>query len=150
MKSETTVVWQWLRINVPTLLAIGGLVWYTAANNTSTLARIDAIEKSRVERSKEADAKFSAINSNMAALSQKVDPIGNVTYRVGVVEGQINETNKRLDRLAETILNSLDLIRRDVNGLSTRIEVLSNKVDAITPQRRTSLEQNRVPVELVR
>ena len=149
MKSETTVVWQWLRINVPTLLAIGGLVWYTADNNARTIARINAIEVSRIDRSKEADHKFAALNTSVSLLAQKVDPLGNVTYRVGVVEGQVTETNKRLDRLAETIVNSLDLIRRDVNGLSTRIEVLSNKVDGIIPQRRTGLE-TQTPPELVR
>lgn len=145
MKSETTLIWQWLRINVPTLLAIGGLIWYTADNNRAQLSRIEAIETSRVERAKEADAKFSAINSSLSALSQKVDPIGNVTYRIDRAEVQIGETNKRLDRLAETIVNSLDLIRRDVNGLSTRVEVLSQKIDSITPTqptRQTMLERD--------
>lgn len=142
MKSDTTLTWNWLRMNVPTLLAIGGLVWYTAQNDAKQEQRISTIEQSRVERAKEADLKFSGINASIASLSQKVDPLGNVTYRVGVVEGQIGETNKRLDRLAETIVNSLDLIRRDVNGLSTRVEVLSQKIDTITPtepQRQSSL-----------
>lgn len=145
MKSDTTLTWNWLRMNVPTLLAIGGLVWYTAQNDAKQEQRISTIEQSRVERAKEADLKFSGINASIASLSQKVDPLGNVTYRVGVVEGQIGETNKRLDRLAETIVNSLDLIRRDVNGLSTRVEVLSQKIDTITPAtptRQTMLEQD--------
>lgn len=131
MKSDPVLTMNWLRMNVPTLLAIGGLVWYTAANNTQMHARIEAIETSRVDRSKEADAKFAGINTAVAALSSKVEPLGTVHYRVGVVEGQISETNKRLDRLAETIVQSLDLIRRDINGLSTRVEVMSNKIDSM-------------------
>lgn len=146
MKSDTTLTWNWLRMNVPTLLAIGGLVWYTAQNDARQEQRISAIEQSRIDRAREADLKFSGINASIASLSQKVDPLGNVTYRVGVVEGQIGETNKRLDRLAETIVNSLDLIRRDVNGLSTRVEVLSQKIDTITPesQRQSSLGASTV------
>lgn len=130
MKSETTLIWQWLRINVPTILAIGGLVWYTAENNATTNARLQALETSS-----------SGITSSVNALVARVEPLGNVTYRVGVVEGQVLETNKRLDRLAETIVQSLDMIRRDVNGLSTRVEVLSQKIDGIAgPIRRSSVE----------
>lgn len=142
MKSDTTLTWNWLRMNVPTLLAIGGLVWYTAQNDARQEQRISAIEQSRVDRAREADQKFSSINTSIAAMSQKVEPLANVAYRVGVVEGQVQATNERLDRFAETIVNSLDLIRRDVNGLSTRVEVLSQKIDTITPaeqQRQTRL-----------
>lgn len=140
MKSDTTLTWNWFRVNVPTILAIGGLVWYTAVTKANIESSINAIEQSRVERSKEADRKFTNIDNTLAQVSARVEPLNNVTYRIGVVETQIIETNKRLDRFAETIVNSIDLIRRDVNTMSTRVEVLSQKIDSITPVQRTSAE----------
>lgn len=140
MKSDATLTMNWLRMNVPTLLAIGGLVWYTAQNDAQQEARIDAIEKSRQERSKEADGKFAAINTSVSVLSQRVEPMTNVVYRVGVVESQVVETNKRLDRLQEVLLASIEALRKDVNTMSTRVEVLAQKIDAITPIKRAGLE----------
>lgn len=137
MKSETTLIWQWLRINVPTILAIGGLVWYTAQNNAATYARLHALENSSA-----------GITASVNALVARVEPLGNVTYRVQVLETQAAETSKRIDRFSETIVNSLDLIRRDVNGVSTRIEVLSQKIDSLPSNTSGNRRAETSPVPL--
>lgn len=141
MQQETHVVWQWFRVNVPTLLSIGGLIWYTATNDASQRHRLEAIENSQKDRAVVTDEKFATIKSDLALVSQRVEPLSNVVYRVTVVEGQVSETNKRIDRFSESIINSLELIRKDLSGISTRIEVLAQKVDTLspnTPGRRAS------------
>jgi len=97
-------------------------------------ARLDDMERYRETRSKLTDNNFAAINARM-------EPLANIPYRVAQTETAIRATNQRLDRRAETIVNSLDLIKKDVNVLSTRVEVLSNKIDAITPSRQSMLGQ---------
>lgn len=145
MKQDSTLTVNWFRVNVPTIAAVIGGLWAVWSVNANLDKRITEIETSRVERSKEADNKFNTINTSISVLTQKIEPIANVTYRVGVVESQVQETNRRLDRLSEMILSSLETIRKDVNGLSTRVEVLSQKIDAISPPMQRS-RLGQVPV----
>lgn len=42
------------------------------------------------------------------------------------------DTNGRVDTLSNTIISQMDLIRRDVNRLTTQVEVLSSRVGLLT------------------
>lgn len=68
----------------------------------------------------------------------------NLEHRVSTAETLAAETAKRLDSLSNTMINNVDLIRRDVNRTTTSVEVLSAKLDFLfneelekTPRRRS-------------
>lgn len=55
-------------------------------------------------------------------------------YRVNVLEQQATAINIRIDRFTELISNTMELIRKDVNTLGTKVEVLSEKIDNMAAQ----------------
>ncbi|WP_099868242.1 hypothetical protein [Pararhizobium haloflavum] len=135
----------WITVNVPTIIAIAAGIMAGTWAWAELTSRIATIESAREMRSQANDQKFAEINTSIAGLRQAVTPMDNLSYRVGVLEGSLGETNDRIDRLSETIISSLELIRRDVNGLSTRVEVLSQKIDSMNDDRREAGRESRSP-----
>lgn len=136
MRSETSLVIQWLRVNVPTLIAIGTLIWYTAAQNTRQDERISAIEESRSQRSSEFSKTIADLSGQVSSTRTTLDTL---PYRVGQLETGLSDSNKRMDRISETVIQSLDAIRKDIATVSTKVEVLSSKIDTIAPVKKTDL-----------
>jgi outer membrane murein-binding lipoprotein Lpp len=52
-------------------------------------------------------------------------------YRISQLENSSKELNGKIDNLSNTIIGSIDLVRRDVNRLTTQVEVLSARVGMI-------------------
>ena len=123
MKPDTTLTINWFRMNVPTLLVVlaaatTGATWQTAT-----------------------EAKVSQNSKDIAALQVKMVVMENLPYRMDQVEKAGVNTNVKVDNLSNTIINQMDLIRRDVNRLTTGVEVLSARVGILTgeiddPKRR--------------
>lgn len=132
MESDRGIHINWLRFNVPQLAAIA-LFAATGATGYSDLnGRISRIEESRAARTIASDARFNEVQSSLA-------PLVNLPYRVNVLEQQNIATNARIDRFTEAIASTLELIRKDVNSLSTRVEVLGTKIDALTPEKHAEI-----------
>lgn len=114
----------WLNFNMPTIaavVALGALFWSTAQKVGEMQAKIEA-----------ADKKFYEIQ-------QEMTPLGNIPYRTNILEQQATAINLRIDRFTEIITNTMELIRKDVNSLGTKVEVLSEKIDNISPAKKASL-----------
>lgn len=110
-KQETAITWGMVRANIPVFLMLAGIGLYI--NN----GLIKAEEKTvSLERA------IDKIASNM-------EPVNHMAYRMDEAEKSIRDTNNRLDNLSNTMINNVDLIRRDVNRQTTQIEVLSSKLD---------------------
>lgn len=141
VQNSSEVSINWYRFNIPSLVTVIvtaiGMVTYV--NNLD--ARLAKVEEYRVTRSAVTDKKFDDIQTALA-------PLTNMPYRVGILEQQATAINVRIDRFTEILSNTLELIRKDVNGLSTKIEVLSNKVDNLSPEKKAGLIGS--PPELVR
>lgn len=124
-----------LNFNIPTLIAIGGLLITGVTGWNKLDSRIEAVENFRQTRVTFTDQNFANINAKLGELQT-------IPYRVGQAEARLDETSKRIDRLSETIINSLDTIRKEVSTLSTRVEVLSGKIDGLSAReqaQRTSV-----------
>ena len=102
--------------------------------------RVDAADQFRVARSSTTDKNFADINA-------KLEQVGNLPYRMGAAEEAIKQTNARFDRFSELILGSIDALRKDVNAgndqlrkemnqIGTKVEVLSSKIDTISDRPR--------------
>lgn len=114
MKQDATVTLNWFRINLPTIVMILGLGYYVGTN-------LNDLQKSIVSLSKE----------NTELKSTTAD-MGKLVYRVEQVETGLQRANERTDALQNTLISSMDLMRRDINRLTTQVEVLSSRVGILT------------------
>ncbi len=130
----------WRTFNIPNLMAIAGAVVTVVTYVNSLDARLAKVEDNSVSRGVIADKKFDEIQLSLSTLN-------NMPYRVNILEQQATAINLRIDRFTETISSTMELIRKDVGSLGTKIEVLSTKVDNIVPEKKAGLG---APPELVR
>lgn len=114
MKQDATVTLNWFRINLPTIVMILGLGYYVGTN-------LNDLQKSIVSLSKE--------NTELKASTAD---LSNISYRVDQLESGLHRANERTDSLQNTLISSMDLMRRDINRLTTQVEVLSSRVGVLT------------------
>lgn len=134
MKQDSTLTWNWLRMNVPTLIAVAGVGLFI--NNGLRDAARDV----------------EVLSQSVASITSTIAPLNNLEYRLTRAEGYLNEAHTRIDNLSNTMINNIDLIRRDINRLTTQVEVLSSQIGMVlgeekTPVQRRSRPGGPVPVE---
>ncbi len=125
----------WGQINVPTIIAIASVLWWTAAKQERQDARLDSFDTYIVTRDRERQTRSAEINRMLEALTLKVSPIENLTYRVTVAEQKIDaglaDVNRRVDRVGD----SMQSIRDDVAEVNSKIDVLTEQVRAAFPKK---------------
>jgi hypothetical protein len=114
VKQNATLTINWLTANVPTIAAIIGVGLYIGTWQTSIQATLTGLQ------------------ADTLALKAQLHTMQVVPYRVDQAEAAIRDVNTRVDNLSNTIINQMDLIRRDVNRLTTEVEVLSSRVGILT------------------
>lgn len=109
----------------------------------NTLAnKVDEIERFRQSRVASSDKNFSEIQSKLAQVPE-------LTYRVGQTEGAITAMNDRMNRFADSFLGTAESIKKDVNSLVTKFEVMSQKIDTLG-ERRADFKLQTFPAETIR
>lgn len=116
-------------------LALAGAGIWVNSQLTELNVRMTQTENSRVTRSAETDKKFVDITAALRAVEQggmkQAQVMDNLTYRMGLSEATIGATNQRMDRLADSILSSVEGLKKDVGGIGTEVKLLGQKVDAL-------------------
>jgi len=139
----------WTQVNVPTILAVAGAAIGLFNYIGDFDKRLSEQEQYRTIRSSQTDSNFAMVNKSIEGLryDQNLvrESVENIPYRVGVVEQGLIEQGKRTDRLSELILNNMDVFRKDINQLGTKIEVLASKIDDNFPSKRTQLMLSTPP-----
>ena len=133
-------------INLGTIVTLGlalmGAGFWVNSQLTELNIRMTQSEKSVKDRSEETDRKFvdftAALRSVEQGSAKQAQLMDNLTYRMGQSEATIGATNQRLDRLATSILSSVDSLKDDVGGISTEVKLLGQKVDALDVPRNNS------------
>lgn len=125
VKQDSTVTLNWFRMNVPTITLIIGLGFYVGTNMTTLQHSINSLKY-----------------DNESLKSTTAD-INKIVYRVEQLEVGLHKANERTDALQNTLLSSMDLMRRDINRLTTHVEVLSSRIgmaigDVDDPKQRRS------------
>ncbi|HUH57455.1 MAG TPA: hypothetical protein VL020_02945 [Pseudomonadales bacterium] len=110
MKQDATVTLNWFRMNVPTIIVIIGLGFYVGTNMTTLQHSVNSLKY-----------------DNESLKSTTAD-INKIVYRVEQLEVGLHKANERTDSLQNTLLSGMDLMRRDINRLTTHVEVLSSRV----------------------
>lgn len=132
MESNKTLQFNWATINVPTIVSVLGLLWYTATHTERQDNRLEGIETGRAE------AKV-IYDKRIEFLEMQVAKIGNLEYRMTTSEAKIDanniSVNARLDRFSDAFQD----IRGSISALSTSFEVLSTKIDNALPLKKSEL-----------
>lgn len=110
-EKENAITWGQIRGNIPVLLMLAGIAFYI--NNGLV----------------KAEEKTAMLEKQLERIAASMEPVNHMSYRMDEAEKSIRDTNTRLDNLSNTMINNVDLIRRDVNRQTTQIEVLSSKLD---------------------
>ena len=132
----------WTTVNIPTIITVAATAVGMVTYFNSLDSRLTKIEETSVVSQDAITKNFEEVNNK---IEQQAQALENIPYRVGVIERGLEEANRRVDRLSDAILNSMDGLRKDVNSLGTKVEVMSSKLDDITPQRKASVESIDIP-----
>lgn len=111
---STSQTIDWLSRHAVTIMAVVGIGAWFGTWQTQVNAQILALQESS--------------RANVAALRD----LTNVPYRLEQAEVALRDTNGRVDNLSNTLIGQLDLMRRDVNRLTTTVEVLNSRVGLLT------------------
>ena len=115
----------WTQVNVPTIVTVLGVAYGIVTYFNDLDGRL-----------KNTDDNVVGMKSDIATTKQTMQDI---PYRVGNLEKGLDEAGKRTDRLTDVVLSGMDNVRKDINTLGTKIEVLSSKMEDAFPKRRTDL-----------
>lgn len=113
MKQDAAVKINWFTINVPTLAMV------VMASSFITVGFND------LGRS------VDSLKYDNESLKKTTADINNIVYRVEQLEVGLHKANERTDSLQNTLLSGMDLMRRDINRLTTQFEVLSSRVGMV-------------------
>lgn len=128
MEQNKQITVNWGTFNVPTILSVLGILWYTAQHSERQDSRLDNIEISRAD----ARATYSKRIDNLEMRAAKLDLL---EQRTTVNEANITATNARIDRVADVLQD----IRSSIGTLSTSFEVLATKVQNALPMNKSEL-----------
>lgn len=128
MESNRTVQVNWGTFNVPTLLSVLGILWYTATHTERQDSRLDINETA-----------LSSTSKLVEDLRAKTAALDNVTYRLTTLETVVAQNNANINARVDRQSDALQDIRKGIGDLSTGFEVLSNKVDTVLGPRKSEI-----------
>ncbi|WP_454812855.1 hypothetical protein [Labrys neptuniae] len=129
-----TPSWFKPQVDIGSLIAVVGVAVamvtnYNTLQNNQDRVKIwqENLEKQMAERRVLVDTRFSALEA-------KIAPIEAVQFRLGKQEADIVAANSRIDRIVDSFSEQLKELRKDVNAVGTKVEVLTRSLE----------DQNRV------
>lgn len=126
MDSDKRIRINWGNVNVPTILAITGVFVTLIGTYFRLDNRVSNIEVSRLQRSVE-------INKVIEQISARTIAVDNLAYRMTVVEQGVSDVNRRADRINEAVSARLDKLQDSISTLTTKVEVLDQRLQSSLP-----------------
>ena len=125
MKQDSTVKINWFTINVPTLAMVVMAASFITVGFNDLGRSVDSLKED---------------NANLKSTTADMNKL---VYRADQLELGLSETNRNVNHLKDTIISGQDLMRRDINRLTTQVEVLSSRFglfigDVDEPKQRRS------------
>lgn len=128
MEQNRQITVNWGTFNVPTILSVLAILWYTATHSERQDSRLDSIETSRAASRVDYTKRIEALE-----MSDRRQDL--LEQRITVNETNIVATNARIDRQTDVLQD----IRSSIGALSTNFEVLSTKVENALPINKSEL-----------
>jgi hypothetical protein len=134
--SPVAIKWD---INLGTIISlglplVGGLLWVNTQIVNLAL-RVQQTENYQVTQTTQTDKNFldltAAVRSFEGVTLRQNGDVANLTYRMGQSEANIRNMGERMDRVVDSVLLSVDSIKKDVGALSTKVEVMNQKIDSL-------------------
>jgi acetyl-CoA carboxylase carboxyltransferase component len=141
MENNKVIQVNWGTINVPTIIAVLSVFWYTATHQATQDSRIGVIEDSRAAAKMDYTKRLDAIEADNVKQEAR---LGKVEYQATTNEANILAANERMDRYSDAIQD----VRQSIAALSTKFEVVSTKIDNAFPFKKSEL--TNTPPELAR
>ena len=135
----------WTQVNVPTILAVAGAAWAIFQYFGDFDSRLMKMEDKDASRSVFTDQKFSDLGNSLAAVQLKLEQLNGIPYRVDVIERGLQDFARRMDRLSENMQGGIGEVRKDVNQIDKKLEVISSKIDDLVPQKRVETGTFSIP-----
>lgn len=126
--------WFARNISVPTLLVLAGLFFTGVTTYRDMQNSISTLNDRIQESGNAAETQYNTLSSQIQQLS-----VNNIPYRITVVEEQLKQTNARVDQAALQTTALFEAIRKDISLLSTRVEVLAQRLETAQDRRQTEL-----------
>lgn len=133
VENNRNIQFNWATFNVPTIMAVASVLWYTATHTERQDARIDTIESSRSQA-------ISDYKAEIASLRVEVAKIANMEYRLTTAETSIDKNNEAANARIDRVSSAMQDIRDGVNKLNTNQELLSQKMDQLIVQKKAELD----------
>lgn len=129
MESNKQVQINWGTFNIPTLLSVLGILWYTATHSERQDNRVEVLENS-----------FSNLSKIVDDQRTKTSALDNVIYRLTTVETVVAANRAELSARMDRQSDALGDIRNGMAKLNSNFEVLSTKIDNVLPPKKAELE----------
>lgn len=95
------------------------------------------------------DKGFVDLSSSIKSLQDSMNKLAvestNLTYRMGQSEANLGAANARMDRFADSLLSTVESIKKDVNNLAVKVEVMSQKIDSLDVPRTSTRKTEFTP-----
>lgn len=115
----------WTQVNVPTIIAVAGVAWGTISYINKLDGRIEMLEKSN------------------ASVLTEMSFTKDIPFRVSSMEKNYETMVHRLDNIGEAIIQNMGAVQKDISTLGTKVEVLTSKIEDLTPARKSTLDSVR-------
>jgi hypothetical protein len=133
---DTAVTVNWLRFNVPQLLAIlaatVSITIYVNSLKTDIAVeqnKVANMESARAARQVLIDAQISSLTGSLNTLK---DTYGNLPYRVETNTSAIAQARQDTNTSVDKVVNSIETLRNSVNTLANTVSTQSVKIDDLT------------------
>ena len=135
VETNRNIQWNFATFNVPTLVGIAtiGIMIFNAGQQIQKQeSRITTIENSRAERQMTAAKQADLVSKNTA-------DIANVVYRLTTLEATVTGNNLAINARADRQTDSIQDFRSDLAKVNTSIELLSQQIKILLPEKRAEL-----------
>lgn len=132
------------RLNLWNIISICLGIAVTAFGWGVTYSSIQATAAESNQQIASMNAEIREINAELPKISDLQHQITTVTTISAENRQSVKETNARIDRVVESFGGKLDTITDRMNQVVTSLEVLATRINSTVPQRRTSIDLNRI------
>ncbi len=136
MNQDREVNVNWLRINVPSIAAI-----IVAAVTISSYVQSLASDIKKIEDTRQTNKAL--LDKDIDNIQKKLDNVADAPLRLDLLEKNLAATNARMDTYLQTLGTKIDGVSDRVGSLTTKVEVLAQKIEQITPPRENKAGRTR-------
>lgn len=124
-----TPSWFKPQVDIGSGLAVIGVIVALVTNYNTLQNNQDRVKSWQEDRDRQITERRAVTDARFSALEAKVAPLESVQFRLGKQEADIVASNARIDRIVDSFSEQLKELRKDVNAVGTKVEVLTRSLE---------------------